>query len=164
MSYSSFQSQSHIVQCSRGHTSWCVNLLGKVRRTLVGRRTLKLIDMSSHSFFAIDLLNGEIFVRLCVWVANRRVEKGTSHEHEHPIGHPVLDSYPSSTILPLCPGERVPLAHRGKQCLVCPLKITQLVMPLDDESSSSTHHGMINRESPQMQVEGVCAMCQSKRR
>ena len=40
-----------------------------------------------------------------------------THEREHPIRHPVLGSYPSSAILPLSPGERVPLAHRGKQCL-----------------------------------------------
>ena len=48
--------------------------------------------------FATNLLNGEIFVRLCVWVANPHVEKRQSlayskyHEHEHPIGHSVLGS------------------------------------------------------------------------
>ena len=86
-----------------------------------------------------------------------------THEREHPIGHPVLGSYPSSALLPLSPGERVPLAHRGKQCLANrPQDITQLVMPLDDESSSSTHHGMIHRKSISANTkEGVSAMCQS---
>ena len=73
--------------------------------------------------FAINLLNGEIFVRLCVWVEKPLRQKRQSlayprtHERAHPIGHPVLGSYPSSALLPLSPRERFPLAHRGKQCL-----------------------------------------------
>ena len=72
--------------------------------------------------FMIQLLNGEIFVRLCVWMKNPYVKKAEATRMNVQSGIPVLGSYPSSAILALIPEGQVPLVDRGKQCLASELK------------------------------------------
>ena len=102
--------------------------------------------------FPIDLLNGEIFVRLCVWVTNPHVEKGRALPIPKATSMNIQSGIRCLVHTPRQHFSGYPLENRfhlyivaNRVYHVC-LKITQLIMPLDDESSSSTHHSMIPRE------------------
>ena len=74
-----------------------------------------------------------------------------THEREHPIGHPVLGSYPSSALLPLSPGERVPLPHRGKQQIDLKISRSSLCLWMMNPPRLHTIAWSTVKASPQIQ-------------
>ena len=133
-----------------------MNLSGKVRRTLVERRTLFCFTL----MFAINLLNGEIFVRLCVWVRNPYVEKGRALPTLKPTSVNIQSGIRCWVHTPRQHFSRYLLENGFHLHIVAnsvwqiSLKITLLVVPLDDECSLSTHHGMIHRKSISANTSG----------
>ena len=117
--------------------------------------------------FPIDLLNGEIFVRLCVWVTNPHVEKGRA------LPIPWTSNRASGAwFVSLVSTSPVISRRTGSTCTSWQTMFSMST----SRSRSSLCLWMMNpprlhtmvwstvNVSPQTQVEGVSAMCQSKRR